>query len=127
MATIPKVILLVEDETDLRSMYAGLLKEAGYDVLESIDGDDAYLKITSVHWDLLLLDIMLPKKDGMEILKEIINNQALQKGPIIMLSNINTDNVIQQSIMIGASDYIIKSEITPDMLVKKVLKFLPID
>jgi DNA-binding response OmpR family regulator len=117
-------ILIVEDEHDIREIYAEVLSSAGYKVEQAQDGDQGMQKIKDVHWDLLLLDIMLPGKDGLKILKEIRDNPELKKGPVISLTNLNSENIIQEAFGSGADGYLIKSEITPDKIVDEVSRIL---
>jgi DNA-binding response OmpR family regulator len=117
-------ILIVEDEHDIREVYAEVLSTAGYKVEQAPDGEKGMQKIKDEHWDLLLLDIMLPGKDGLRILKEIKENPELKKGYIIALTNLNSENIIQEAFGSGADGYLIKSEITPDKIVDEVDRIL---
>jgi DNA-binding response OmpR family regulator len=117
-------ILIVEDEHDIREIYAEVLSSAGYKVEQAQDGEQGMQKIKDIHWDLLLLDIMLPGKDGLKILKEIRDNPELKKGPVISLTNLNSENIIQEAFGSGADGYLIKSEITPDKIVDEVSRIL---
>lgn len=122
--TKPKKILLVEDEVDLRFLYREVLQEAGYIVDEAGDGSIGLYKVQNTEWDVLLLDIMLPGKDGVKILKEISSNPKYKKGPIIALTNLNSESLIKEVFEAGASGYLIKSEITPDKIVKEIENYL---
>jgi DNA-binding response OmpR family regulator len=118
-----KKIILVEDEADLRIVYSTVLMKAEYDVQIAPDGDLALDLIKKLPWDLLILDIMLPKHDGLAIMKEISANN-LKKGKILMLTQLNNENIIQDAFKYGADAYIIKSEITPGKLVDEVKALL---
>lgn len=117
-------ILIVEDEHDIREIYAEVLSTAGYKVSQAADGEKGIQKIRDEHWDILLLDIMLPGKDGLKILKEMKENPQLKKGPVIALTNLNSENIIQEAFGNGADGYLIKSEITPDKIVDEVTRVL---
>lgn len=117
-------ILIVEDEHDIREIYAEVLSTAGYKVSQAADGEKGIQKIRDEHWDILLLDIMLPGKDGLKILKEMKENPQLKKGPVIALTNLNSENIIQEAFGSGADGYLIKSEITPDKIVDEVTRVL---
>ncbi len=121
---MPKNILIVEDEDDIRSVYSEILKDAGYSVLEAADGVNGLAMAQKELWDILLLDIMLPGEDGMQLLKEIKKNPALQQKPVILLTNLENDTIITQCFELGASGYLIKSEITPDKIVAEVAGYL---
>ena len=119
-----KKVLIVEDEQDIRVLYAEVLQSAGYTVDQAPNGEVGDDKLTNTDWNILLLDIMLPGKDGLKILREIQENQSLKKGPIICLTNLNSEHVIQEAFKLGADGYLIKSEVTPDKVVEEVNKFL---
>ncbi len=120
----PKTILLVEDDVDLRSLYREMLVDAGHNVEEAGDGLVAVDKIKNVKWDLLLLDIMLPGKDGVKLLKEIQQNPGWKKGPVIALTNLNSEALITEVFADGADGYLIKAEITPDKIVSEAENYL---
>ncbi len=67
---------------------------------------------------------MLPGRDGLRILKEINNDPSLKKGPVIILTNLNSEHIIQEAFNNGADGYLIKSEVTPDKVVEEVGHFL---
>lgn len=117
-------ILIVEDEHDIREIYAEVLSMAGYVVDQVADGEKGMQKIRDDNWDILLLDIMLPGKDGIKILKEIKDHPELKKGIVIALTNLNSENIIQEVFGSGADGYLIKSEITPDKVVEEVGRIL---
>jgi DNA-binding response OmpR family regulator len=119
-----QTILLIEDEKDIRAVYSEVLRDAGFTVLESTDGEAGQEQALSVKWDLLLLDIMLPKIDGLQILKKVRETPALSKLPIILLTNLGRDAVIKEGFELGASGYLIKSDMTPDKVVEEVKSFL---
>ena len=122
--TLKNNILIVEDEHDIREIYAEVLNMAGYKVEQAADGEKGIQKIRDDNWDILLLDIMLPGKDGIKILKEIKDHPELKKGIIIALTNLNSENIIQEVFGSGADGYLIKSEITPDKVVEEVARIL---
>lgn len=120
-----KKILLVEDDQFLRDFYQELLTTEGYQTDVAPDGDIALEKLSPGGWDLVLLDIMLPKKDGLQILQEIKTNPPKSTlGPIVVLTNLGHDTVINQSFDLGASGYLIKSSLNPDEVLKEVKSFL---
>jgi DNA-binding response OmpR family regulator len=126
MQTIPetrKLIILVEDDARLRTMYMSVLSKADFDVHPAPEADLGLDLIKSLNWDLLILDIMLPVKDGISVLKEVAE-QKLKKGKIVMLTNLNNENIIADAFKFGADGYIIKSDITPGSLIDEVKAFL---
>lgn len=119
-----KVIVLVEDEADIRDVYAEMLKSAGFTVMEAADGQTALNLLRMEPWDLLLLDIMLPGEDGMHILKEVKSNQEMASKPIVLLTNLANETFISECFEIGASGYLIKSEVDPGKIVQEVKNYL---
>lgn len=120
-----KIVVLVEDEADLRSLYSEILTDAGFAVEQAPDGDLALDKLKALPWDILLLDIMLPGKDGIGVLKELgLQNPGKKRGPVVMLTNLNSEPIIQESFKFGADGYLIKSEITPDKLLGEIQTYL---
>jgi DNA-binding response OmpR family regulator len=124
--TQTKTILLVEDEAEIRLIYAEILVDAGYKVIQAANGTIAKEKIQNEPWDALLLDVILPDMDGMEILRELSqeNPAAIQKGPIIILTNLKSDNVTKDAYELGAAGFIVKSEVTPDQIIQEVARVL---
>ncbi len=119
-----KKVLIIEDELNIREVYRDILKEAQFDVIESSEGDDGLKKALEGNWDLILLDIMLPKKDGLEILADIKKDPNLSSKPVILLTNLGRDSIIKEGYSLGASSYLVKSEINPDDVVKAVKKLI---
>jgi CheY-like chemotaxis protein len=106
-------------------LYLDILKGEGYQVTDAADGEKAYEEITKGGYDLVLLDIMLPKMDGLTILKKI--KDAPSSNPnkgIVMLTNLGHDSAISQAISLGARGYMIKSDYTPEELLKEVQHYL---
>ena len=119
-----KKVLLVEDDKMLSDLYVEILKDGNYQVKCAYDGEKAYKEIKKGDFDLLLLDIMLPKLDGVEILKKLKKEEALPKDqPIILLTNLSEEAVVKKG-ELEVDEYIIKSSITPDVLLDKVNKHL---
>jgi DNA-binding response OmpR family regulator len=119
-----KTVLIIEDEHDIRLLYSEILIDAGYEVLQASDGSLGLSMLQSEQWDLLLLDVILPVKDGIRILKDIQGTEDIKKGPIIMLTNLNSEHIIDEAFKLGAAGYLIKSEITPDKIINEVASFL---
>lgn len=116
-----KKILIVEDDQFLRELYAEVLKGAGFEVTEAEDGEKGYQLMKKGDYDLVLLDIMLPKIDGLEILKKLKKEGKLpKKKKICLLTNLSVEALSKKLGRIEADEYLIKSELTPDQLVEKV-------
>lgn len=125
--TQPGRILIVEDDQFLRDLYVELLTSEGYDVDQAADGEEALNKMMTGGYDLVLLDIMLPKKDAIQILAAL--KKAPAKSPnkkIVFLTNMGQDSIIQSGFEYGVVGYLIKSSLTPDQLLASVKKHLSI-
>lgn len=120
-----KRILVVEDEKSLRDLYVQLLVDEGYDVDEATDGEEAFTSMQQGGYDLVLLDIVLPKLDGVTILKKLRESKTVKSNrAIVVLSNLGQDDVIATAISLGARGYMIKSDYTPDQVIKQVNYYL---
>src|SRR3989338_6442212 len=118
-----KTVLLVEDEEEIRLVYAEVLRDAGYKVLEAPDGNNGLKRALDDPWDVLLLDIMLPGEDGLHILKAIKENIRLKFKPVVLLTNLGNESIINEAFKAGADGYLIKSQITPDRIVTEVEQY----
>lgn len=122
-----KKVLIVEDDQFLREFYQELLESEGMAIDTAGDGDTAISKIHQGGYDLILLDIMLPKKDGLQILKETkVNPPASPNGPIVVLTNIGQDAIIKNCFEAGAAGYMIKSALNPDQVLQEIHNYLQI-
>ena len=120
-----KKILLVDDDMYIRDLYNEVLKEAGYDVVSRTNGDEALTELSKGGFDLILLDIMMPKLDGIGVLKSLKEKPAAApNGPVILLTNLAHDPVLKEATSLGAQTFLIKADMTPDQLIEKVKGFL---
>ena len=120
----PKKILLVEDDKLIAELYQRSLSQAGFWVEMASDGEEGILKAGQQRYDLILLDIMLPKKTGIEVLEALKSGNLLSKGsPVMVLSNLGQDDIISQCLSLGAVGYLVKSQNLPDEIVDKVKDF----
>jgi CheY-like chemotaxis protein len=122
-----KRVLIVEDDQFLREFYQELLESEGMTVDTAAEGDAAIAKIHEGGYDLVLLDIMLPKKDGLTILRETkISPPVNPNGPIVVLTNIGQDAIIKNCFDAGAAGYMIKSALNPDQVLQEIHNYLQI-
>lgn len=119
-----KKILLVEDEQSISYIYKLQLNHAGYDTETIYRGNDVLNILLAKQFDLVLLDIMLPEVNGIELLKAIKGNEKTKNIPVIMLTNLDQDEIMQQAFKYGAQGYWIKANYSPDQIVQEVNKFL---
>ena len=120
-----KKILIAEDDEFLRELYADILKGEGYRITTAIDGEDALQKLSQGGWDLVLLDIIMPKLSGLEVAKKAkeLPQPAIPNKSIIFLTNLDKGEEIKEALILGTG-YLIKSQITPGDLVKEVKLYL---
>ena len=118
-------IVLVEDDTNIREMYKMKIEAGGYVVVTAKDGVEALALIKREDPNLILLDILLPKKDGFEVLKEIKNSkdEKIKATPVIMLSNLSSKEDTEEAKKLGALDYFVKAKTSPKEIVEKVDRF----
>jgi two-component system response regulator ResD len=121
-----KKILIIEDDQDVRELYSEVLRDEGFAVDEAVDGQSGLAKVLEGQYDLLLLDIMLPKFDGLEVLKTIKQKAEVKGIPVVLLTNLGREAIIKEGFQLGANGYLIKSEHTPEQIVGEVKKFLGI-
>lgn len=120
-----KRILVIDDDLYMRELYEEVLKTAGYEVVTAIDGQDGINKLKIGGFHLVLLDMMMPKIDGMGVLNELAKNPpAVKNGNIILLSNLGHEHVIEEAMQKGAATHLIKADLTPEQLLEAVKKYL---
>ncbi len=118
-------ILLVEDEVDARDIYTDILQGEDIQVDGVGDGTEALEALEKNKYTLVLLDIIMPKMDGVETLSKIKQNPDKYGTPkVVMLSNIGGDIAIDKAMELGADGYMLKSETEPDEFVAVVKKYL---
>jgi DNA-binding response OmpR family regulator len=127
MSDKSKVILIIEDEKELLESYKELVESAGYICMTASDGYQG-LDIMSKNIggiDLVLLDLMMPGVDGLEVLRAAKADSAKYGNmPIIVLTNMTSENVIKESFELGSSSYLVKTDIDYQGLVKELTKYL---
>jgi len=119
----PKV-LIAEDDKFLTKIYQAKLKGEGYEVILAGDGEEALAKMSSEKPHLVLLDIIMPKKTGFDVLEERNKDENLKKTPVIVLSNLGQEDDKEKAITLGAVDYIIKANVSLAEVIEKIEKHL---
>jgi len=119
-----KSILLVDDDLTLREMYSERLKAEGFVVEMAKDGEEALSKASEMHPNIILLDIMMPKINGLDVLKKLREQDETKAIPVIVLTALIQDREKMESITRGADDYIVKSETMPGEVIQKVKDLL---
>jgi len=120
-----KKILIVEDDQFIRDIYEEVLKDEGYQITCASDGQKGYEEMKKKSYDLVLLDIMLPKLDGIDILQKLQKEGKLkQSKTIFLLTNLSGEAIMKKKGRIEVDEYLIKSSLTPDKLVEKIKAYL---
>lgn len=119
-----KKILVVEDEATLQKALTEALTCDDYDVLNAFDGVRGVELASEKIPDLILLDIILPKMDGFEVLKKLKENENTSDIPIIILTNLSDADNIQKTLNLGATTYLVKADFHLDDVLKKIKEIL---
>lgn len=120
MSAPAPTILLVEDDRFLRRAAEATLKQAGFVVTTAADGEEALRQASASRPDVVLLDLIMPKLQGFEVLRRLKQDEATARIPVIVLSNLGQDSDVRQALDLGAVAYLVKSNLSLQDLVKKV-------
>ena len=127
-AKTKKKILVVEDDPFLSDIYCTKLKETDFDIELAVTGEECLQKLKDKKFDLMILDIVLPKVDGWEILSRVKesrekgDNKNLEDMKIVILSNLGQKEEIQKGLRLGANGFLIKAHFTPSQIVEEIQK-----
>lgn len=121
-------ILIAEDDLFLRELYTDVLKAEGFTTESASDGQEAYDKVKQGGWDLILMDILMPKMNGLEIMQKLKNEPPLASPnkAVVFLTNLDNAEQMQEALRLGQG-YLIKSQMTPDNFLEEIRKYLPQD
>lgn len=117
-------ILIAEDDTFFQKFYSAKLQEKGFEIVVAVDGEEAIQKVTEVKPDLVLLDIIMPKKDGFEVLAALKSSDATKSIPVIVFSSLGQEQDVKKALQLGALDYVNKGFYNIDLLFEKIAKFI---
>ena len=120
MSGEPRRILVAEDDRFLRKAAEMALKRQGYTVLTAADGEEALRAAQSELPDLILLDLIMPKVNGFDVLQALKKEAPTAKIPVIVMSNLGQDRDVQQAMEAGAAAYLIKTDLSLQALVQRV-------
>lgn len=117
-----KTILCVEDDRFIGEMYVRSLQKAGYDVTWVVDGNDGLVAARNQHFDLIILDLMLPEQCGDQILDALRNNDVdlIPNSKVLIMTNFEQDEASRSSILRRVDGYLIKADITPRKLIEVI-------
>jgi DNA-binding response OmpR family regulator len=120
----PKRILLVEDDESLANVYITRLQAEGYDIRRCTNGEDALATAISYKPDLVLLDVMMPKVSGFDVLDILRNTPETANLKVIMLTALSQDSDIERAKALGVDDYLVKSQVVISDVVEKIRQHL---
>ena len=117
-----KKILLVEDEELMINLLQRKLTKEGYEISVARDGEEGLKEMREIKPDLVLLDIIMPKMGGFEVMEEMGKDKELKKIPVVIISNSGQPVELDKAQKLGAKDWLIKTEFDPQEVVDKVIK-----
>jgi len=113
-------ILIVEDEPTLQKTLSFALERAGYEIKGALDGEIGLRLAKEIKPDLILLDLILPKMDGFEVLEEIKKDENIKDIPVIILTNLESSQDIEKALVLGAKTYLVKANYDLKDVIQKV-------
>jgi len=120
----PKKIMVVEDDRFLSSLIRARLEKDGFTVLQAFDGEEAIQSLKTEKPDLVILDLIMPKVTGFEVLQSISITPGFENVPVVILSNLAQDSDIQKARQLGAKEYFVKVKISIDDLIGKIKELM---
>ena len=115
-----KKIVLIEDDTALSEALAQSLRDANFEIAQAFDGETGLRMVEEQKPDLILLDEILPKMEGLEVHKKLREHEALRNIPVIMLTNVEDPKKVSRALEQGLKDYLIKADWSVGDIVEKV-------
>lgn len=115
---------MIEDDIFLRKIYREKFLRSDFDFLEATNGEEGLNKIITENPDLVLLDLMLPRKNGFDVLTEMKRNEATKNIPVVILSNLGQESDIKRGLALGANDYLVKTDVSLSEVVEKAKEWL---
>ncbi len=119
-----KKILFIEDEQTLQKTISRYLEQEGYQVNNALDGEIGLEIAKKEKPDLILLDIILPKKNGFEVLKELKEDETTKNIPVIILTNLEGDADVEKALSLGANTYLVKANYRLEEISNKIKETL---
>lgn len=117
-----KKILFIEDESALQKTLGDVLRKEGYKVISAMDGEEGLRLVKSEMPDLVLLDLILPKFHGFEVLKKIKEDQQTKDIPVVVLTNLEGTGDVEKALELGATTYLVKANYSLEEVIQKVKK-----
>jgi DNA-binding response OmpR family regulator len=119
-----RTILFIEDESALQKTFGEILNQEGYQVISALDGEIGLRLAKDKKPDLILLDLILPKVNGFEVLKKLKTEEETKDIPVIVLTNLEGIDDVDKALEMGATTYLVKANYTLEEVVEKIKKAL---
>ncbi len=119
-----KKILIVEDDLFLSNAYRVKLAKSGFETKQAMDGEQVFTALSTYTPDLIILDLVIPKKDGFEVLKELRASEKWKSIPVIVISNLSQQEDIKKILSLGVVTYLLKISVSLEEIIKKVNEIL---
>jgi len=119
-----KKVCIVEDDDNIREIYATALSASGFEITEALNGEDGILAITENNPDIILLDLQMPVKNGFEVMEFLQKDEKLSKIPIVVLTNADDQDSISKAGQFETRFYVVKALTTPQKIVGIVREIL---
>jgi len=120
MAEDTKKIMVIEDDRFLSSLIKARVEKDGIVATQAFDGEDAIKRLPDERPDLVILDLVMPKANGFDVLKAISMMPGLERTPVVIVSNLAQDSDIEKARQLGAKEYFVKVKISIDDLIAKI-------
>ncbi len=117
-----KKILFVEDEEALQRTFGDILKRENYKVIKALNGEDGLRLAKSEKPDLIILDLILPKMKGFEVLQSLKKDKETEKIPVIILTNLEKPQDVEKALDLGATTYLVKTKYALEEIIDKIKK-----
>ena len=119
-----KTILFIEDESAMHKTFGEVLNKAGYEMISALDGESGLRLAQASKPDLIVLDLILPKLHGFEVLGRLKENQETKDIPVVVLTNLESMAEVDRALELGAAAYLVKAQYSLEELIDKVRKIL---
>lgn len=127
IGSMAKRVLIIDDDTYIRDLYEEVLKSEGFEVLVAKDGQEGLAALLIGGYDVVLLDVMMPKLDGIGVLTKLKESVPQQpNGPILLLTNLDHDPILTQATALGVYKHLLKADMLPPALVSAVKEAMQI-
>lgn len=113
-------VLIAEDDVQLHKIYGLMMQKAGFEAKVVLNGEEVMKTLQGFKPDVILLDLLMPKKDGEQTLREIKTNPEYLNIPVLITSNISKENEVIKLKQMGAADFVVKSDFSTDAIIEKI-------